>query len=170
MDRAATELCFLSAVTMRQMILDGEISCLELLEAHLAQQARWNESVNAIITHTDDQARQRARQADQQRSSGEPLGLLHGLPVAHKDLAMTRGIRTTYGSPIFADFVPEQNDLVIERLLGAGVVTIGKTNVPEFGAGSQTFNPVFGATRNPYDLTRTCGGAAGGLRWRSPAG
>lgn len=162
MDRAATELCFLSAVTMRQMILDGEISCLELLEAHLAQQARWNESVNAIITHTDDQARQRARQADQQRSSGEPLGLLHGLPVAHKDLAMTRGIRTTFGSPIFADFVPEQNDLVIERLLGAGVVTIGKTNVPEFGAGSQTFNPVFGATRNPYDLTRTCGGSSGG--------
>ncbi len=162
MDTAAPELCFLSAVTMRQMLHDGEISCLELLEAHLAQQARWNESVNAIITHTDDEARQQARQADQQISSGEPLGLLHGLPVAHKDLAMTRGIRTTFGSPIFADFVPEQNDLIIERLLGAGAITIGKTNVPEFGAGSQTFNPVFGATRNPYDLSRTCGGSSGG--------
>ncbi len=162
MNLEATELCFLPAVTMRQMILDGEISCLELLEAHLAQQARCNEPVNAIITHTDDQARQQAVQADQRIAAKEPLGLLHGLPVAHKDLAMTRGIRTTYGSPLFADFVPEQNDLIIERLQQAGAITIGKTNVPEFGAGSQTFNPVFGATRNPYDLMRTCGGSSGG--------
>jgi len=162
MDVATSELCFLPAVKMRQMILGREISCLELLDAHLEQQARCNESVNAIVTHTDDQARQQADQADKQLADGQPLGPLHGLPVAHKDLANTAGIRTTFGSPIFADFVPDQNDLIIQRLIDAGAVTIGKTNVPEFGAGSQTFNPVFGVTRNPYDLSCTCGGSSGG--------
>jgi len=92
----------------------------------------------------------------------EKLGPLHGLPVAHKDLMETRGIRTTFGSPLYKDYVPAENDIVVGRMQRAGAITIGKTNTPEFGAGSQTFNQVFGATRNPYDLTKTCGGSSGG--------
>src|SRR5678815_3893514 len=92
----------------------------------------------------------------------EKLGPLHGLPVAHKDLMETRGIRTTFGSPLYKDNVPTENDIIVERIRRAGAIIVGKTNTPEFGAGSQTFNAVFGATRNPYDLTKTCGGSSGG--------
>jgi amidase len=99
---------------------------------------------------------------DESIARGGITGPLHGLPIAHKDLQPTRGIRTTYGSPIYKDFVPNADSLVVERLKGAGAITIGKTNVPEFGAGSQTFNPLFGATRNPYDLSKTVGGSSGG--------
>ena len=94
--------------------------------------------------------------------AASPSGPLHGLPVAHKDLALTAGIRTTFGSPLYADWVPDESSLVVERIQAAGAITIGKTNTPEMGAGSQTFNPVFGATRNPYDLSKTCGGSSGG--------
>src|SRR5207249_4798519 len=93
---------------------------------------------------------------------GEAAGPLFGLPVAHKDLVPTRGIRTTYGSPIYRDHVPDQDALLVERLRAAGAITVGKTNTPEFGAGSQTFNRVFGATVNPYDPSKTCGGSSGG--------
>ena len=93
---------------------------------------------------------------------GDSVGPLHGLPIAHKDLVLTKGIRTTYGSRIYKDFVPEQDVLIVERMRSAGAITIGKTNTPEFGVGSQTFNEVFGATLNPYDLTKTCGGSSGG--------
>jgi len=100
--------------------------------------------------------------ADAAIASGQLVGPLHGLPVAHKDLLVTKGIRTTFGSPIYQDFVPDTDAILVERLRAAGAITIGKTNTPEFGAGSQTFNPVFGATRNPWDLTKTCGGSSGG--------
>ena len=100
--------------------------------------------------------------ADEMQARKEKLGPLHGLPVAHKDLMETRGIRTTFGSPLYKDYIPTEDDLVVERMRRAGAITIGKTNTPEFGAGSQTFNKVFGATRNPYDLTKTCGGSSGG--------
>jgi amidase len=90
------------------------------------------------------------------------LGPLHGLPAAHKDLRETRGVRTTFGSPLYRDYMPTENDLIVDRLQAAGAITLGKTNTPEFGAGSQTFNTVFGATRNPWDLTKTCGGSSGG--------
>src|ERR1035437_7403527 len=93
---------------------------------------------------------------------GEELGPLHGLPVAHKDLFVTRGMRTTFGSPIFKDFVPAVDSIIVERQRRAGAISIGKTNVPEFGAGSQTFNTVFGNTRNPYDVSKACGGGSGG--------
>jgi amidase len=109
-----------------------------------------------------DQALVQARAADAALSRGDAVGPLHGLPIAHKDLFPTKGIRTTSGSPIYASHVPDHSALIVERLQGAGAIAIGKTNVPEFGAGSQTFNPVFGATRNPYDLARTCGGSSGG--------
>lgn len=87
---------------------------------------------------------------------------LHGLPIAHKDLVLTRGIRTTFGSLAFKDFIPEEDEIIVERLRNAGAITIGKTNVPEFGAGSQTYNEIFGETLNPYDTTKTCGGSSGG--------
>jgi amidase len=93
---------------------------------------------------------------------GQPIGVLHGLPVAHKDLVDTAGIRTTYGSPFFRDNIPTRDAPIVTRIRNAGAITVGKTNTPEFGAGSQTFNPVFGATRNPYDVTKTCGGSSGG--------
>lgn len=100
--------------------------------------------------------------ADAATRRKEATGLLHGLPIAHKDLVETKGVRTTYGSPIFADHVPDRDALIVERLRQAGAIMIGKTNTPEFGAGSHTFNPVFGPTRNPYDLGKSCGGSSGG--------
>lgn len=157
-----TELIDHSAVELAAMIKRREISARELLAASLQRIERTNPQVNAIVTLVPEMAEAWATQADARTASGEPLGPLHGLPIAHKDLAMTAGIRTTMGSLLLADFVPTSDDLIVERLRGAGAITIGKTNTPEFGAGSQTFNPVFGATRNPYDLTTTCGGSSGG--------
>src|SRR5476649_1403592 len=105
---------------------------------------------------------ERARIADESLALGRDIGPLHGLPIAHKDLQPTKGIRTTFGSPIYRDFVPDEDSLIVERLRRAGAITVGKTNTPEFGAGSQTFNPVFGSTLNPFDRTKTCGGSSGG--------
>src|SRR5262245_17524363 len=105
---------------------------------------------------------QQARLAADVLASGAAVGPLHGLPIAHKDLQITKGIRTTFGSPIYADFVPAEDSLLVDRIRRAGAILVGKTNTPEFGAGSQTFNPVFGVTRNPYDTTKTCGGSSGG--------
>ena len=158
----SNELCFKTAVELAGLIRDGELSARELLEVHLDQIERINPQVNAIVTLTDELAMSQASAADESQARGEPLGPLHGLPVAHKDLVATAGIRTTWGSPIYADFVPSEDALIIERLKAAGVGQVGKTNVPEFGAGSQTFNPVFGACLNPYDTSRTCGGSSGG--------
>lgn len=144
------------------MIKNRKISAVELLEAHLGQIDRYNSSVNAFVTLVPEQALERAKAADAKTASGEPLGTLHGLPMAHKDTHRTKGIRTTFGSPLFVDNVPGEDDLIIERLHGAGAISIGKTNTPEFAAGSHTFNPVFGATHNPYDLSRSAGGSSGG--------
>jgi amidase len=132
------------------------------MEAHLAQIARVNPKVNAICTLVADRAMKGARAADEALARGQAAGALHGLPVAIKDLALTKGIRTTFGSPIYKDFVPDQDDLIVERLKRAGAIVIGKTNTPEFGAGAQTYNEVFGETCNPYDPTKTCGGSSGG--------
>jgi len=132
------------------------------MEAHLAQIERINPQVNAIVTLLSEQAMDQAAVADEALAHGEEVGPLHGLPVAHKDLHLTKGIRTTFGSPIFRDFVPDQDSLIVKRLKQAGAITIGKTNTPEFGLGSQTFNEVFGETCNPYDTTKTCGGSSGG--------
>jgi amidase len=139
-----------------------DVSAREVLDAHLERIEAVNPAVNALVTVTAERAADDAARADEAILHGEPLGPLHGLPVAHKDLVATAGIRTTAGSPIFADAVPEADDLLVERVRAAGAVLVGKTNTPEFGAGSQTFNPVFGATRNPYDPTKTCGGSSGG--------
>jgi amidase len=157
-----SSLCFMSAVEMARLIRTKKLSSREALAAHLKQIERVNPKVNAIVTLTAEMAAQAAAKADEMQAHKEKLGPLHGLPVAHKDLFETRGIRTTFGSPLYKDNVPAEDDIVVERMARAGAITIGKTNTPEFGAGSQTFNKVFGATRNPYDLTKTCGGSSGG--------
>ncbi len=157
-----TELCLQSAIELVRLIKTREVSAVEVLAAHLAQIETVNPSVNAIVTLAPDHAMDLAKIIDERLAAGQPVGTLAGLPVAHKDLADTRGIRTTYGSRLYENHVPESDALVVSRLVEAGAVTLGKTNTPEWGAGSQTFNEVFGATRNPYDVTKTCGGSSGG--------
>jgi len=155
-------LCGLGAVELVGRIRAKEISARDAVGAHLTQIERVNPGLNAIVTLVADRAMECARIADEAQARGERLGPLHGLPIAHKDLQLTNGIRTTFGSPVYKDFVPAEDALAVERLRHAGAITVGKTNTPEFGAGSQTFNPVFGATLNPHDRTRTCGGSSGG--------
>lgn len=157
-----TEICYMSAREMSQRIRAKQLSATEVTQAHLDQIARVNPKVNAVVTVAAEQAMTAAKQADAAIMRGDSLGALHGVPVAHKDLAETKGIRTTYGSPIYKDYVPDYDAIIVERQRRAGAITLGKTNTPEFGAGSQTFNAVFGATLNPYDLTKTCGGSSGG--------
>jgi amidase len=162
--RASTgdELCDLTAMELVARIRSKQASAREVMAAHLARIERVNPSVNAIVTLVAERAMADAAHADDVLTRGGPVGVLHGLPVAHKDLVDTAGIRTTRGSPFFRDNVPTHDALIVTRMRAAGAVTVGKTNTPELGAGSQTFNTVFGATRNPYDLTRTCGGSSGG--------
>ncbi len=155
-------ICFLPATTLARSIQEREISAREVMEAHLAQIERVNPKVNAICTLVAEEALAGADAADAVLARGEAAGPLHGLPVGIKDLVETAGIRTTFGSPIYKDYVPQRDALIVERLKAAGAIVIGKTNTPEFGAGSQTFNEVFGETRNPYDLSKTCGGSSGG--------
>jgi amidase len=157
------ELCFLDAVDLARMIRSREISGVEVMTAFLEQIARVNPRVNAICTCIEAQdALAQAQRGDQALARGQPVGPLHGLPHVVKDLVATAGIRTTLGSPIYRDHVPVVDALLVERVKAAGAIVIGKTNTSEFGAGSQTFNAVFGATRNPYDLSKTCGGSSGG--------
>ena len=159
---AAEELCDLTAVELAARIRRREVSAREAMAAHLARIARVNPRVNAVVTLVAERALADAARADEAQTRGASLGPLHGLPVAHKDLVDTAGIRTTRGSPFYRDHVPERDALLVTRIRRAGAVTLGKTNTPEFGAGSNTFNPVFGATRNPYDLARSAGGSSGG--------
>ncbi len=156
------DICLLGAVEMARRIRARDLSARDTVSAHLAQIERVNPRVNAIVTLIAERALEQARLADEALARGAAPGPLHGLPIAHKDLQPTRGVRTTFGSRIYKDFVPRTDSLLVERVRGAGAIMIGKTNTPEFGAGSQTFNEVFGATLNPYDTTKTCGGSSGG--------
>ncbi|MGD9714163.1 MAG: amidase [Thermomicrobiales bacterium] len=156
------EINFATARDLAAKIRERKISAREVLDAHLAQIDAINPTINAIVTLLPERAREIADAADAALARGDRVGQLHGLPIAHKDTNNTKGIRTTKGSPIYADNVPEANDPIIERLQAAGAIPMGKTNVPEFGAGSQTFNTVFGTTLNPYDLRMTPGGSSGG--------
>lgn len=151
------------AVNILDLMRQKKLSAREIMHAHLKQIARVNPKVNAIVTLIpEEQLMAQAAAADEALAQGNWLGPLHGLPVAVKDLHETNGIRTTFGSPLFQDYIPDFDCLVVEREKKAGAILIGKSNVPEFGLGSQTFNKVFGPTRNPYDLTKTCGGSTGG--------
>ena len=145
-----------------------DISCAELLDLHLDRIAERNPQLNAIVSLDEDRAREGARAADEV-PMGE-RGVLHGLPFAFKDTHAVAGWRTTYGSPLYAEHVPARDELIVERIRGAGAVPIGKTNVPEFAAGSHTFNPVFGTTLNPVDPTKSAGGSSGGAACALAAG
>src|SRR5215207_9248955 len=158
----AADLCFLPATELVTLLRSKQVSAREVMQAHLAQIERVNPKVNAIVTLVADRAMADAAKADDALARGGPRGPLHGLPIAHKDLFPTKGIRTTQGSPFFRDFVPDADAPIITLSRNAGALTVGKTNTPEFGAGSHTFNTVFGATKNPHDLTRSCGGSSGG--------
>ena len=150
------------AIDLTRLIQAREVSAVEVARAHIAQIERVNPVINAFVTMTFDAALSDAADIDARIGRGEQPGSLAGVPVGHKDLTVTKGVRTTFGSPIFHDFVPTMDALIVERLKAAGAVTLGKTNTPEFGAGSQTFNTVFGATRNPWDTMKTPGGSSGG--------
>ena len=156
------ELCLLSAVDQARALRDGTCSARELVTAHLERIERIDPLVNAIVTRTPERALAAADEADRLRAWGGDLPTLHGLPIAHKDLQDTAGVRTTYGSPSYREHVPLADSLQVERLRTAGAIMVGKTNTPEWGAGSHTFNPVFGATRNAWDTTRSAGGSSGG--------
>jgi amidase len=157
------EIVFASARQLAARIASRELSAIEVMRAFLAQIDRVNPHVNAIVSlRPAGELLAEAEAADRRLAAGGPDGALHGLPIAIKDLSLTRGLRTTFGSKLYRDFVPASDDLYVHRLRRAGAIVIGKTNTPEFGAGSQTFNAVFGATRNPYDLGKTCGGSSGG--------
>jgi amidase len=152
------ELCFQPARALARKIRARRLSATEVMQAFIARIERVNPKVNAIVTFLPEEALKKARAMD--RRKAKPL--LAGLPIAYKDMVPTRGIRTTFGSPIYAGHVPSENHLIVDRLEAAGAITLGKTNTPEFAAGSQTFNKVFGATLNPYDTAKTCGGSSGG--------
>jgi amidase len=158
-----TEIAFTPARELAARLAARELSAVDVMRAFLAQIERLNASVNAIVTlRPGDEVLAAAAAADRALAAGETVGPLHGLPIAIKDLSLTRGLRTTFGSTLYRNFVPTSDELYVARLRRAGAIVIGKTNTPEFGAGSQTFNALFGATRNPYDLGKTCGGSSGG--------
>ncbi len=158
----AQDLCLLPAVELARRLRARELSARELLAVSLARVDAVNPAVNALVTRDDVRARQRAGELDEQMMRTGPVGPLHGLPIAHKDLLPTAGLRTTWGSTLYADTVPAKDAVLAARVFAAGAVRLGKTNVPEFGAGSQTTNALFGSTRNPYDLALTSGGSSGG--------
>lgn len=152
-------LCDLSASDLARMIAARQLAPSEVMVAYLDRIATENPAINAIVSLRDrDALLTEARAAD----DASPSGWLHGLPFAVKDLCATKGLRTTWGSPLFADFIPAKDDLLAARMRAAGAVFIGKTNTPEWGQGSHSFNPVHGVTRNPYDLAVTAGGSSGG--------
>ena len=159
---SAEELCDLTAVDLAARIRRKQVSARDVMSAHLARIERVNPKINAIVTLVADRAMADAKKADEWQARGGTLGPLHGLPVAHKDLVRTAGIRTTFGSLMYRDNVPTTDALIVKRIRAAGAITLGKTNTPEWGAGSNTFNSVFGATVNPYNVAKTVGGSSGG--------
>ncbi|WP_228045898.1 amidase [Saccharopolyspora montiporae] len=157
------DLVLLDAAELSWVLHRREASCVEVMRAYLEHIDRFNPAVNAIVSRADDaKLLDEARQRDQELDRGEPAGWMHGFPVAVKDLSNAGGFPTTMGSPVFAEHIAAADDLHVRRMREAGAIVLGKTNVPEFGLGSHTFNPVFGTTGNAYDPTRTAGGSSGG--------
>ena len=157
------EVCFLSAREQARLVRDREVSARELMAAHLDRIARINPQINAIVAKLDDErCRALADEADRSVGRGEIVGPLHGLPHAFKDFEPAVGFPFTMGSPVFRTTMPKEDSVLVERLRKAGVVPIGKTNIPEFAMGSHTYNNVYGLTRNPYDVSKSAGGSSGG--------
>jgi amidase len=167
---SADDLCTRPATELAALVRDREVSARELLDAHLDRIERLDPALNAIVTRDPDGARAAADAADAVLAAGDDVGPLHGLPVAHKDTHVTGGMRTTWGSPLHADTVPARDELVVARFKAAGAIRVGKTNVPEFAAGSHTFNTLFGATHNPYRHGLSVGGSSGGAAAALAAG
>src|SRR5215469_5423239 len=157
------EIIALDGVALADAIKARKVSCVEVMNAHLDRIEQLNPRVNAIVTLRDRESLvAEARERDVELARGECRGWMHGFPHAVKDLEPTAGMRTTLGSPIFQNFIPKTDSILVERMRRAGAIIIGKTNVPEFGLGSQSYNPVFGTTLNSYDTSKTCGGSSGG--------
>ncbi len=156
------DICFMSALEMREKIKTQELSALEITEVLIERINKINPLINAYCTLSLDMAREMAKQADEKVKKGEKLGELIGIPTSIKDLMQTKGIRTTYGSKLYENFIPEVDDIAVERLKKEGCVLMGKTNTPEFGHVPITQNLVFGVTKNPWNLEKTSGGSSGG--------
>jgi amidase len=156
------DLCFTPATELVRLYRARRVSPLEVMEAVLARIDALNPTLNAYVTLARESALAGARTATAALKRRATLPPLHGVPVSIKDLTETKGIRTTKGSKIFEHTVPEEDALIVQRLKAAGAIVVGKTNTPEFGAGGNTFNAVFGATRNPWNPALTCGGSSGG--------
>ncbi len=166
----ATELHYKTATELVALLRAGELSCVELMQASLARIDACNPKINAIVTLDAEQSLAQAHKMDALRQKDTDLPALFGLPVAHKDMALTRGMRTTFGSLIYQDNIPDTDSLLVQRMRAAGAISIGKTNTPEFGAGSHTFNKIFGTTLNPYNMALTAGGSSGGAAAALAAG
>ncbi|MEM1981943.1 MAG: amidase [Candidatus Hadarchaeales archaeon] len=156
------ELCFLPVTELSSRIRDGVLSPVELVETFLERIRRLNPKVNAYCLVLEKEARKKAEEAERALKEGKKLGPLHGIPIAIKDLTPMHGVKTTFGSRLFENFVPSRDAVVVERLKKAGAIPLGKTNTPEFGWMGNTVNALFGATRNPWNLERTAGGSSGG--------
>ena len=157
-----TEPCDLSACDARDLVGKGELSPVELTLSCLGRINDLNPTLNAIVTLASERALEEAKAAAQAVTKGASLGLLHGLPIAIKDLQATEGIVTTYGSSFYSEHIPLADARIVARIRSAGGIVIGKTNIPEMSIGANTINRLFGATGNPYDPTLTCGGSSGG--------
>jgi amidase len=159
----ASDIVMLEGIALAGAIRSRQVSCAEVMSAYLDHIEKLNASVNAIVALQDRaQLLAKARERDDQLARGEYLGALHGFPFAVKDLAPVKGLPMTMGSPLLRDFIPPTDSVMVERLRKAGAIFIGKTNTPEFGLGSHTYNPVYGTTRNAYDQSRSAGGSSGG--------
>lgn len=156
------ELSDLSATTLRDKLCRGTLCAEEVLESFITRIEATNPKINALVTLDYASAREHARALDRAMTAGHKPGLLHGLPIAIKDLQLTKGMRTTFGSRIYQDFIPDHDDGFVKALRDQGAVILGKSNTPEFGAGAHTDNVLFGPTRNPHDVTRSAGGSSGG--------
>jgi len=166
-----SDLCFASARELASLIRRRKLSAREVMAEHLTEIERLNPKLNAIVAKLDDdECLKLADAADRRLAQKDDVGPLHGLPTAFKDLESAVGFPFTLGSPIFRNFFPTEDTVIVERLRNAGVVPIGKTNVPEFGMGSHTYNKVYGTTVNPYDLTKSAGGSSGGAAAALAAG
>ena len=164
------EICWMSALELTEAISGGELSPVDVLDAVMEQVNRYNLGINAIVTLTGERARESAQNAEKMVKKGEKLGPLHGVPVTIKDLILTKGVRTTFGSRMYENFIPEEDAVSVERLKKAGAVIIGKTNAPEFGLIPVTDNLIFGQSRNPWDKTKNSGGSSGGAAAAVAAG
>ena len=157
-----SDLCDKTATELRSLIGRKDISPVELVESCIERIETTDKALNAVVTPTFDHARNEAARAEKAVLDGDDLGLLHGLPIGIKDLEATSGILTTLGSQLYANHVPEKDQGSVANIRAEGGIVIGKTNTPEFGAGANTRNLVFGATGNPFAPGKTCGGSSGG--------